>query len=546
MESVIIVLCVLVVVLIAAVCVISMRNKGGMSDGVRQANEQRLAEVREAYERQIADLKHDRENQIAEINRNSRLLAQQAEDASQQRLEQLKESLGERIRMLEGLLAAKDKEIAELKAEHEQRMKALAEAHDGKTAELTGYYDKLLGQVRESSLKQIAQLKENNDAQLKKIQELNARQVEDQLSLIREQMKTTSEEVLKKRQDELGEENLEQVSKIINPLMESLKGMKESFDISKEKQKEAMTRLDETIRLNTLRSESLGETADRLARALTGQVKAQGNFGELKLKQLLENMELREGEQYDTQETLKDTFGRRITGDDGKGLVPDFILHFPNNRHVVIDAKMSLTAYERYMNADEGSNDRDEALTAHIASIRNNVARLAKKSYFRYLPEGYNRLDFAFMYVPVDAALNLALLNDSSLWKEAYDQGVIILGPQTMYMNLRVLEMMWTQVRQLENQQTMIDCANLIIDRVQDFATRFKEVDTSMHTVIDKLNKFKISAAPSGKSIITAARALVKSGGQENKNKVSLTKVETLFVEDGADNSTDTADRLIE
>lgn len=423
-------------------------------------------------------------------------------------------------------------ELDSRKADYEAQINDLKEDHDSKIKELTEFYERMLTQVKEASQAQIVQLKENNDAQLKKLQELNSKQVEDQLNLIREQMKSTSEEVLKRRQSELGERNIEQVSKIVNPLMESLKGMKEAFDLSKESQKEALTRLDETIRLNTQKNESLGETADRLARALTGEVKAQGNFGELKLKQLLENMELHEGEQYDTQETLRDSFGKRLSGDDGKGLVPDFILHFPNNRHVVIDAKMSLTAYERYMNADEGSPERREELAAHIVSVRSNVAKLAKKSYSRFLPEGYNRLDFAFMYVPIDAALNLALLNDNTLWKEAYDQGVIILGPQTMYMNLRVLEMMWTQVRQLENQQTMIDCANLIIDRVQDFAARFKDVDSSMRDVVKKMDKFNITVAPSGRSIITAAQNLVKSGGHENRSKTALAKGSELFIED--------------
>ena len=182
---------------------------------------------------------------------------------------------------------------------------------------------------------------------------------------------------------------------------------------------------------------------------MTGEVKVQGNFGELKLKQLLEDLELKEGEQFDTQETLRDKGGKGAKGDDGKGLIPDFILHFPNNRHVVVDSKMSLTDYERYMNAEDGTPEKSEYLKAHIDSVRAQVKRLAKKEYTKYLPEGYNRLNFAIMYVPIEGALNLALLNDASLWREAYDEGVMILGPQTMYMNLRVLEMMWTQVRQL-------------------------------------------------------------------------------------------------
>ena len=353
-----------------------------------------------------------------------------------------------------------------------------------------------------------------------------------QLDLLREQMKSTTETVLKARQEELGARNKEQVGKIVDPLQKSLKDMQEALMLSKEQQKEALARLDETIKLNMKQSASLGETADRLTRALTGEVKVQGNFGELKLKQLLEDLELKEGEQFDTQETLRDKAGRGMRGDDGRGMIPDFILHFPNNRHFVVDSKMSLTDYERYMNAEDGTPEKSAYLKAHIESVRAQVKRLAKKEYTKYLPEGYNRLNFAIMYVPIEGALNLALLNDTTLWREAYDQGVMILGPQTMYMNLRVLEMMWTQVRQLKNQQAMIDAANMVIERVQDFGMRFADVEASMNDTIKKINRLKITTAEGGPSIITAAKSLIKAGAKENKRKKSLCDMDdSLFIE---------------
>ena len=353
-----------------------------------------------------------------------------------------------------------------------------------------------------------------------------------QLDLLREQMKSTTETVLKARQEELGARNKEQVGKIVDPLQKSLKDMQEALMLSKEQQKEALARLDETIKLNMKQSASLGETADRLTRALTGEVKVQGNFGELKLKQLLEDLELKEGEQFDTQETLRDKAGRGMRGDDGRGMIPDFILHFPNNRHFVVDSKMSLTDYERYMNAEDGTPEKSAYLKAHIESVRAQVKRLAKKEYTKYLPEGYNRLNFAIMYVPIEGALNLALLNDTTLWHEAYEQGVMILGPQTMYMNLRVLEMMWTQVRQLNNQQAMIDAANLVIERVQDFGMRFADVEASMNDTIKKINRLKITTAESGPSIITAAKSLIKAGARENKKKRPLADMDdSLFIE---------------
>lgn len=423
----------------------------------------------------------------------------------------------------------------QLRRQKEQHDVLLADhktSYEKQIAELRNSYDRQVAELRENFNTQLAQTKESAEKQIEALKTMNREQVDSQLKLIKEQMQTTSEEVLKRRQDELGERNKEQVSKIIDPLQQSLKDMQEAFNKSKLQQNEALTRLDETIKINMQKSAALGETADRLTRALTGEVKVQGNFGELKLKQLLEDLELKEGEQFDTQETLRDKAGRSARGDDGKGLVPDFILHFPNNRHVVVDSKMSLTDYERYMNAADGTPEKSEYLKAHIASVRAQVRRLARKEYTKYLPDGYNKLNFAIMYVPIEGALNLALLNDDTLWREAYDEGVMILGPQTMYMNLRVLEMMWTQVRQLKNQQVMIDAANQVIDRVQDFGVRFMDVETSMNDTIKKMTKLKITTADSGPSIITAARKLLKAGAKENQRKKTLAEMdESIYIE---------------
>lgn len=394
-------------------------------------------------------------------------------------------------------------------------------------------YEQQIAELKASFERQLNQMRETHDNQISSLKQMNKEQLNSQLDLIKEQMQTTSEKVLKTRQSELGEQNREQVSKIIDPLQKSLKDMQQALENTKRQQEEALTRLDQTIQDNMKNSEAIGETADRLSRALTGEVKVQGNFGELKLKQLLEDLELKEGEQFDTQETLKDKYGKKMKGDDEKGLVPDFILHFPNNRHVVVDSKMSLTDYERYMNAEDDDPQKSEFLKAHINSVRTQVKRLAKKEYTKYLPDGYNRLNFAIMYIPIEGALNLALLNDTTLWREAYDEGVMVLGPQTMYMNLRVLEMMWTQIRQLQNQEAMMKAADMIIDRVQDFGLRFASVEKNMTDTVNAMQSLKISTAEEGRSIITAARTLLKAGASENKKKKSLAEMDkTMFLEE--------------
>ena len=439
--------------------------------------------------------------------------------------------IGLLVYMIVRLTAQRD--VERIKAEnYAGQLQNLKVSYEKQLSDQKLSYDGQIVELKETFAQQLQQTKEAHEGQIAALKEMNEKQIKTQLDLIKEQMQTTSEKVLKMRQEELGAQNKEQVSKIIDPLQKSLKDMQEALDKTKEQQTEALTRLDETIKINMQKSAAIGETADRLTRALTGEVKVQGNFGELKLKQLLEDLELKEGEQFDTQETLRDKGGKGAKGDDGKGLIPDFILHFPNNRHVVVDSKMSLTDYERYMNAEDGTPEKSEYLKAHIDSVRAQVKRLAKKEYTKYLPEGYNRLNFAIMYVPIEGALNLALLNDATLWREAYDEGVMILGPQTMYMNLRVLEMMWTQVRQLENQEAMMIAANTVIERVQDFGVRFMDVESSMNDTLKKMKKLKVTTGESGPSIITAAKNLLKAGARENKKKKSLAEMdESMFIE---------------
>lgn len=413
------------------------------------------------------------------------------------------------------------KQLTEYKEEVAQQKEIEAKRNADAMTEVKRAHDVQLTELRESFDKQLTQAKQAHESQITALKEMNREQVESQLNLIKEQMQTTSEKVLKMRQVELGEVNKDQVSKIIDPLQQSIKLMREALDDSKEKHQEALHKLDATIQANMKNSEHLSDTAARLTRALTGEVKVQGNFGEMKLRQLLEDLGLNDGEQYSSQAHLRDKLGKLIKDDEGKGLIPDFILHFPNNRDVVVDSKMSFTAYERYVNTEDTA-EQSLYLKEHIVSVRAQVERLAKKDYSKYLQAGYNKLNFVIMYIHTEGALNLALLNDTALWREAYDKGVLILGPQTMYMNLRILELMWTQVRQLSNQEEMMKAANLIVERTQDFAQRFGDVESKMHDTVKAINLLKITTAESGPSIVTAAKNLLKAGARENKKKKTI------------------------
>ena len=381
---------------------------------------------------------------------------------------------------------------------------------------------------QETFRQQMQALQESQQQQMRTQQESQQQQMQQQMALLREQMSTTSERVLKERAVELSAVNSEQLSKILTPLQQNLQLMRTQTEKMQKDHDDSLRELKAAIQINMERERAMGEQTERLAQALMGQNKIQGNFGELKLSQILEQMELERGLQYDTQETMRDAQGRPITSEEGRRMVPDAVLHFPDGRDVIIDSKMSFTAFVDYQNAEDEAS-RNEALRRHIASMRQHVRELAQKQYFRYAKSDKGRLDFVLMYVFQESALQLALQNDTTLWKEAYDQGVVISGSQSLYMTLRVLELTWKQTRQVENQEKMMQCANTLVERVQLFAERFARVGELLDKTRRSFDDLTTVTAPSGPSITTAARNLLRYGAQENKKKKSLNSTTPLL-----------------
>lgn len=380
-------------------------------------------------------------------------------------------------------------------------------------------------ELRELYESQIAEVKGYQAQQMQQQMMQQAEQMKQQMELIKEQMNSTSEKILLQRSEQLTEKNRESLATILNPLKDGITQMRDVMERNDQQHKETMVRLDATIKHSIEQSKEVGLRADKLAQALTGENKTQGNFGELRLKQMLEDMGLEEGVQFEEQTTMKDAAGRTIYDDEeGKRMIPDVILHFPDHRDVIIDSKMSLKAFEDYHNAD-GDAERQDALQRHILSMRNHVTELSKKNYSSYITEGHGRLDFVLMYVFSESALQLALYNDTTLWKEAYDKGVIITGSQNLYMMLRVLEMSWRQVRQVENQEKMMKAADEVINRVQMFYERFQKVDDMLAKTTKAFDEMKGISGPSGPSIEVAANNLIKYGAKENpKRKYKLKK----------------------
>lgn len=364
----------------------------------------------------------------------------------------------------------------------------------------------------------LADMKAQYEQQLEAMEQRHQQQMKQQGELVREQVNTASEEILKKRSEELSAANSQQLSAILTPLGEHLKLMRETVERSDREHTTTMERLDASIKANLEQAKEVGSRADKLAQALTADNKAQGNFGELRLRTLLEGMGFEEGVQFEEQVTLRDEKGKTILEEQGKRMVPDVVLHFPDKRDVVIDSKMSMKAFEDYHNASTES-DKEDALRRHLSSVRNHVRELAHKNYSHYIHEGRQKPDFVIMYVYNESALQLALLGDPSLYREAYDQGVLVCGSQNMYMMLRVLEMTWRQVRQAENQEEIMKTANELVNRVQLFYERFLSAEEQLKKAQEAFAKLRTTTSPTGQGIVTAANKLLKYGAKENPKR---------------------------
>ena len=369
------------------------------------------------------------------------------------------------------------------------------------------------------------EMKRDHAQQIEQWRKQQEEQTKQQMLMLSQHLENISRQALDKRSEQLDAANKEQLGAILQPLQENIRQMRTAVEKSDREHTTSMERLDAAIRSTLQTTKDIGERADKLAQALTGENKTQGNFGELRLKQLLERMGFEEGLQYEEQVTLRDERGKTLHDEEsGNRLQPDIILHFPDERDVIIDSKMSFTAFIDYQNATS-DDERNDALRRHLNSMRSHVNELARKDYSHHLCSKGHALDFVIMYVFQESALQLALCNDTTLWRDAYDRHVLICGSQNLYALLRVLEHTWKQMRQAENQQEIMRCANDIINRTQLFYERFLQVEEQLERTRQAFKDVKTSTAPNGASIITAANNLLKYGATENpKRKQRLPK----------------------
>ncbi|WP_298451850.1 DNA recombination protein RmuC [uncultured Prevotella sp.] len=349
-------------------------------------------------------------------------------------------------------------------------------------------------------------------------EQLMEKQFAERLQLLQEQLRTTTEKLLKQRADELDKSNRNQMDSIIAPLKAVMTEMKKSMDDNRESFTRSTASLGEQIRQMHATTASLGAEAEKLSRALQTGPKIQGDFGEMKLNDLLDKFGFTKGVEYDVQYTMRDAKGNLIHNDDTNDMMrPDVVLHYPDHKDVIIDSKASLTAFFNYVNA-ENDDERRKALDEHVRSVRRHVDELSAKNYAKYSMEGGTTLDFVIMFVPQEAAMQLAVSADPSLWNYAFERKVVITGEQNLFSLLRLLQIAWTQQRQADNQELVFGLADTLIERVGLFIERFDKIGKNIDAVQKSFDDAR-RAIKGNQSFIVSARKLVEMGAKENPRR---------------------------
>ena len=347
--------------------------------------------------------------------------------------------------------------------------------------------------------------------------------LDQQMATLRAEMSAESEKVLKAREEELSRKAKETFDNISGGLSKDLAAMKEAFEAGKKSQSEDSAtlkeRFDAAVRRLEDQSREIGGKADHLADALRGQKKMQGCWGETILANLLNAEGLVEGRDYEKESTLRDELGFVILNEDSdRKMRPDFIFHLPEGNDIVIDAKVSLAAFSDYV-AAETEEARHDASSRNAAAVAEQVKRLSCKEYDKYLRPGHKMLDFTIMFVPNYPALQLAYTEDPALWRNAYSQGVLITSEETLVPFLRMISIAWTNVEQVRNQQQIISSAQMMIDRVADFAKAHAEMGKKLEDAQKYYDLCADKLKDSGHSIIQSARQVVKLGVPANPKK---------------------------
>ncbi|MBR1950063.1 MAG: DNA recombination protein RmuC [Bacteroidales bacterium] len=338
--------------------------------------------------------------------------------------------------------------------------------------------------------------------------------------LLKAEFKATAGELMEEKRESLSSANREQLNPLVQQLREQLEKVEKQLARTREDGARDNARMEQIIKEMASRTVEVGKGADALAQALRGNNKMQGNYGEVVLADILRNAGLVEGEDFHTQELIRDNSGNAIKHtESGRKLIPDVIVNLPDNRQIVVDSKVSLSAYVDWCNAEDPAT-KEEARRRHIESITRHVEELQGKEYHKYLKSsGVQGIDYSIMFIPNEGAFQLYLENDASLWHTAYEKGVIITGRLTLFSMLRMIMVVWRQVKQERNMEEIIRNSSILLNRVAEFNTQMENIGKALQQA-DAAYQSACKKMVTGKqSIAVSVRKLQELGAKADPGK---------------------------
>ena len=349
--------------------------------------------------------------------------------------------------------------------------------------------------------------------------ELVRQQHEANEKRMNEQFANVAQRILDSSASKLKEQNTETMAGITQPLKDAIANMQKAINETQKESAAHSASFREQMLLMMQQTQQLGEKAEGLTNVLRRDNKVAGNMGEIILGDLLASQGLTEGIHYEVQARLRDELGRPLKNDDtGREMQPDVILHYPQGQDAIIDSKVSLVAYERYVNA-ETPEEKERALQEHLRSVRAHVVELARKDYSKYVKAPREAVDFVIMFVPFESSLQLALANDPTLWRDAFERKVFITGEQNLLGILHMIHIAWVQNQQAENQERVFGIAEQLLDRLGDFIQRYNKLGEHLETVRKDYDSAGNKLFTGRQSVVQKGRELVDLGGKENPNR---------------------------
>lgn len=337
-------------------------------------------------------------------------------------------------------------------------------------------------QNKESEFKQLQQryheaTTKNAELQTRMTEQL--KHAEEKLNLLRDaeirlinQFEQLAGKIFDERNRQFTEHNKTSLDHIVKPLREQLGEFKQRIETVYDNENKDRISLREEIVSLRRDTAQMNQEALNLTRALKGDKKTQGNWGEMILETVLEKSGLRKGIEYETQGAFRD--------DDNKLFKPDVIVHLPEDKDIIIDSKVSLVAYERYCSTDN-DEERSAALKQHTEAVRSHIKALSDKDYSGL--KGLRSLDFVLLFMPIEAAFIAAFQADERLFSDAFEHKIIVVTPTTLLATLRTIENIWRYERQNENARAIADKAGIVYDKIRGFVEDLDKLGKQLSTV---------------------------------------------------------------